>query len=178
MPNQSIPRVNGRIIANAHVTSSYYSKNSLGKLTDKNFVESMLKTKPDQYDKVMLRLFTDTKLYSNDLLDTVMKTGKPFLVNDPNGIFTYKIKKRAELPKVIHNLANTQAKPGIDGQEFEIVFDKAGFVVNDIISAHRYEQETLVQIVADPERYQNGFKYRCRAVAANATDYVNQRFPQ
>ena len=176
MPNQSISRVNGRVIANAHVTSSYYSKNSLGKLTDKNFVESMLKSKPDQYDKIMLRLFTDTRLYSNDLLDLVMKNGKPFMVNDPNGVFTYKIKKRAELPKIIANFATAQAKPGIDGQEFEIVFDKQGFVANDIISAHRYEQETLVQVVSEPERYQNGFKYRCRAVAANSTDFVNQRF--
>jgi hypothetical protein len=89
-----------------------------------------------------------------------MKNGKPFMVNDPNGIFTYKIKKRAELPKVIINLATAQARPGIDGQEFEIVFDKQGFVVNDIISAHRYEQETLVQIVGEAERYQKGFKYR------------------
>lgn len=178
MPNQSIPRVNGRVIANAHMTSSFYSKNGLGKLTDKNFVETMLRTKPDQYDKMMIRLFTDTKLYSNDLIDLVMKSGKPFLVNDPNGVFTYKIKKRAELPKVIVNLASSIAKPGIDGQEFEIVFDKNVFVVNDIITAHRYEQETQVQIVSEGEKYQNGFKFRARAIGASGSDFVNQRFLQ
>lgn len=178
MPNQSIPRVNGRVIANAHMTSSFYSKNGLGKLTDKNFVETMLRTKPDQYDKMMIRLFTDTKLYSNDLIDLVMKSGKPFMVNDPNGVFTYKIKKRAELPKVIVNLASAIAKPGIDGQEFEIVFDKNVFVVNDIITAHRYEQETQVQIVSEGEKYQNGFKFRARAIGASGSDFVNQRFLQ
>jgi hypothetical protein len=178
MPNQSIPRVNGRVIANAHMTSSFYSKNGLGKLTDKNFVETMLRTKPDQYDKMMIRLFTDTKLYSNDLIDLVMKSGKPFMVNDPNGVFTYKIKKRAELPKVIVNLASSIAKPGIDGQEFEIVFDKNVFVVNDIITAHRYEQETQVQIVSEGEKYQNGFKFRARAIGASGSDFVNQRFLQ
>jgi len=178
MPNQSIPRVNGRVIANAHMTSSFYSKNGLGKLTDKNFVETMLRTKPDQYDKMMIRLFTDTKLYSNDLIDLVMKSGKPFMVNDPNGVFTYKIKKRAELPKVIVNLAASIAKPGIDGQEFEIVFDKNVFVVNDIITAHRYEQETQVQIVSEGEKYQNGFKFRARAIGASGSDFVNQRFLQ
>jgi hypothetical protein len=178
MPNQSIPRVNGRVIANAHMTSSFYSKNGLGKLTDKNFVETMLRTKPDQYDKMMIRLFTDTKLYSNDLIDLVMKSGKPFMVNDPNGVFTYKIKKRAELPKVIVNLASSIAKPGIDGQEFEIVFDKNVFVVNDIITAHRYEQETQVQIVSEGEKYQNGFKFRARAIGASSSDFVNQRFLQ
>ena len=178
MPNQSIPRVNGRVIANAHMTSSFYSKNGLGKLTDKNFVETMLRTKPDQYDKMMIRLFTDTKLYSNDLIDLVMKSGKPFMVNDPNGVFTYKIKKRAELPKVIVNLASSIAKPGIDGQEFEIVFDKNVFVVNDIITAHRYEQETQVQVVSEGEKYQNGFKFRARAIGASGSDFVNQRFLQ
>ena len=176
MPNQSIPRVNGQVIANAHLTSSFYSKNGLGKLTDKNFVETMLRTKPDQYDKMMIRLFTDTKLYSNDLVDLVMKSGKPFMVNDPNGVFTYNIKKRAELPKVVINLASAVAKPGIDGTEFEIVFDKNVFVVNDIITAHRYEQETQIQIVAGPEKYQNAFKYRCRAMGATSSDFVNQRF--
>jgi len=178
MPNQSIPRVNGRVIANAHMTSSFYSKNGLGKLTDKNFVETMLRTKPDQYDKMMIRLFTDTKLYKNDLVDLVMKTGKPFMVNDPNGVFTYKIKKRAELPKVIVNLASSVAKPGIDGQEFDLVFDKNVFVTNDIITAHRYEQETQLQVVSEGEKYQNGFKFKFRAVGASSADFVNQRFLQ
>jgi hypothetical protein len=100
------------------------------------------------------------------------------MVNDPNGVFTYKIKKRAELPKVIVNLASSIAKPGIDGQEFEIVFDKNVFVVNDIITAHRYEQETQVQIVSEGEKYQNGFKFRARAIGASSSDFVNQRFLQ
>jgi hypothetical protein len=176
MPNQSIPRINGTVVANAHMTSSYYAKAGLNKFTDKNFVETMLRTKPEQYDKMMIRLFTDTRLYSNDLLDTVMKSEKPFMVNDPNGVFTYKIKKRAELPKVIVNLASAIAKPGVDGQEFEIVFDKNAFAVNDIITAHRYEQETQIQVVSEGERYQNGYKFRCRAANANSTDFVNQRF--
>jgi len=99
------------------MTSSYYSKNGLNKLTEKNFVETMLKSKPDQYDKMMIRLFTDTRLYSNDLIDLVMKSGKPFSVNDPNGVFTYKIKKRAELPKVIATYAagSTSALPARPG---------------------------------------------------------------
>lgn len=175
MPNQNIPRVNGRVVANAHMTSSFYSKNALGKFTEKNFVETMLRTKPDQYDKMMLRLFTDTQLYSNDLLDTVMKSEKPYMVNDPNGIFTYKIKKRSELPKIIVGFASGENK-GADGTEFTLVFDKNAFSVNDIITAHRYEQETQVQIVSEGERHQNGWKYTCRAASANASDTVSGRF--
>lgn len=181
MPNTSIPRVNGRVIANAHMTSSYYAKNGLNKFTDKNFVESMLRTKPDQYDKMMLRLFTDTRLYSNDLLETLTKNSTPFYVTDPNGIFTYKIKKRAELPKIIavYSSGTTSPAPikaGIDGQYFDIVFDKQMFSINDVITAHRYEQETQVQIVSEGERLQNGFRYRCRAAGATSADYIDSRF--
>jgi len=176
MPNQNIPRVNGRVVANAHMTSSFYSKNALGKFTEKNFVETMLRTKPDQYDKMMLRLFTDTQLYSNDLLDTVMKSEKPFMVNDPNGIFTYKIKKRAELPKIIVGFASSDSAKGADGVEFELVFDKNAFAVNDIITAHRYEQEVQVQIISEGERHQNGYKFKCRAAGATASDAVPARF--
>lgn len=175
MPNMNIPRVNGRIVANAGTASSYYQKNKLGKFTDKNFIETMLRTSPDQYDKAMIRLFTDTRLYSNDFVDLVMNSGAPFVSNDPNGVFTYKIKKRAELPKIMINLADTTPKPGIDGQTFELVFDKEMFAVNDVISAHRREQEVLIQIVSDFEPYQNFFKYTCKAVG-ESTDYVHQRF--
>lgn len=171
----NIPRINGRVVANAGTASSYYQKNKLGKFTDKNLLETMLKTAPDQYDKVMIRLFTDARLYSNDFVDLVMNSGVPYTANDPNGVFTYKIKKRAELPKIMVNLADTTARPGIDGQTFELVFDKEAFSVNDIITAHRREQEVTIQIVSDFEPYQNFFKYTCKAIG-DSTDFVHQRF--
>lgn len=171
----NIPRINGRIIANAGTASSFYHKNKLGKFTDKNLIETMLRTAPDQYDKAMIRLFTDTRLYSNDFVDLVMNSSNPYTTNDPNGVFTYKIKKRAELPKIMLNLADTTARPGIDGQTFELVFDKEVWSVNDIITAHRREQDVTIQIVSDFEPYQNFFKYTCKAIG-EPTDYVHQRF--
>lgn len=171
----NIPRVNGRIIANT-LSSSYLSKNTLGKLTDMNMVENILRDKPAQYDKAMLRLFTDSKLYSNDFLDLITSGSKPFMVDDPEGTFTYKIKKRAELPKIIENLADTVAKPGIDGTPFSIIFDKKAWVINDIITAHRYEQEVQLQVISEPEPYQNFFKYTFRAIGKYATDYVSQKY--
>ncbi len=171
----NMPRVNGRLIANTY-SSSYLSKNKLGKLTDMNTVENILRHRPAQYDKAMLRLFTDSKLYSNDFLDLVMSGSKPFMVDDPEGTFTYKIKKRAELPKIVENLAADVAKPGVDKSTFELVFDKEAFSVNDIITAHRYEQEVQIQIVSDYEDEQGYFRYKCTAIGKYASDYVNQRY--
>lgn len=171
----NMPRVNGRIVANTY-SSSYLSKNKLGKLTDMNMVENILRMRPAQYDKAMLRLFTDTKLFSNDFLDLITSGAKPFMVDDPEGTFTYKIKKRAELPKIMVNLADTTAQPGVDGSTFELVFDKNAFVVNDIITAHRYEQDVQIQIASDFEPYQEFFKYTCRAIGKYATDFVSQKY--
>lgn len=175
MPNMNIPRVNGRLIASTS-SSSYFSKNKLGKLTDMNMVENLLAMHPDKYDKAMLRLFTDTRLYSNDFLDLVMSGSKPFMVNDPEGTFTYKIKKRAELPKIVENLADTVAKPGIDGHPFELVFDKDAWVVNDVITAHRYEQNVQLQCISEARPYNGFFKYSFRALGKYATDYVEQKY--
>lgn len=175
MANMDLPGVNGRLVANT-MSSSYLSKNKLGKLTSMNEVENILRLRPAMYDKAMIRLFTDTKLYSNDFVDLVMSGTKPLMVDDPEGTFTYKIKKRATLPKIVENLADTVAKPGIDGSTFELVFDKNAFSVNDIITAHRYDQDVTIQIVSDYEHYQNFFKYTCTAIGKYATDFVSQKY--
>ena len=175
MPNMLIPRVNGTIVAST-ASSSYYEKNKLGKLTDMNSVENFLRLKPEEYDRKMFRLFTDTKLYSNDFLDVVMNGSTPFMINDPSGTFTYDIKKRSQLPKIVENLADTTAEAGKDGIPFELVFDKDAFSINDIITAHRYEQEVQIQIISDAIPYQNFFKYKCRAVNKYADDYVDQKY--
>ena len=145
MSTQNIFGINGKVRATTNVSSSFYQKNAVGKFTDLNYVHNILSQVPQMYDKAMIELFNQTRLYSNDFLDLVMKEGQPFMVEDPTGVFQYKIKKFTELPKVVENLADAVAKPGIDGQEFELVFDKNVFVVNDIITSHRYEQDTLTR---------------------------------
>lgn len=170
-----IQGLNGTIKADIGLASSHYHKNALGKFTSKNMLDSILKDHPQEYDRI-IKLFTQGKLYSNDFLDLVMQNGKPFWLDEPDTPFSYKIHKYSDLPKIVENLSDTLPTPGIDGQEFELVFDKNVFVVNDRITSHRREQEVQLSVVEGPIPYQNFFKYKFRAVAQYATDFVHQRF--
>lgn len=170
-----ISGLNGKIKAQVGLSSTYYAKNALGKFTDKTMLDTILKDKPQAYDKI-IKLFTQTKLYSNDFTDLVMSSGTPFYLDEPDGQFEYKLHKYTELPKIVVNLASGNSTPGIDGQEFELVFDKNVFVVNDIITAHRREQEVQIQIVSEVTHYQNFFKYTCKAIGAYADSYVDQDY--
>jgi len=170
-----IQGLNGKIKAQVGLSSTYYQKNGLGKFTDKTMLDTILKDKPQAYDKV-IKLFTQTKLYSNDFIDLITANSTPFYIDEPDGQFEYKLNKYTELPKVVVNLASGNATAGIDGQEFELVFDKNVFVVNDIITAHRREQETQIQIASDAVPFQNFFKYTCRAIGKFADSYVEQQY--
>lgn len=174
--SKTIPGLNGKLVANAGVASSYYHKNILGKFTDKNLLETFLSVKPQQYDKKMIDLFTQTRLYSNDFIDTIMRSASPFYLDRVHGEFEYEITKITELPKVVVNLADSIARPGADQTEFELVFDKQAWVAGDRISAHRYEQEVQLQVVADAEPYMNFFKYRFTAIGPTNDSYVHQQF--
>lgn len=173
----NISGLNGTIKADIGLASSYYSKNALGKFTDKNMLDTILKDRPQEYDRI-IKLFTQGRLYSNDFTDLVMQNGKPFYIEEPDTQFTYQIHKYTDLPKIIINLADTTVKPGIDGSEFDLVFDKKVFVKGDIITAHRREQEVQLQVASEATEYQNFFKYTFRAIGKSSTDFVHQRFIQ
>ena len=173
----NISGLNGTIKADIGLASSYYSKNALGKFTDKNMLDTILKDRPQEYDRI-IKLFTQGRLYSNDFTDLVMQNGKPFYIEEPDTQFTYQIHKYTDLPKIIINLADTTIKPGIDGSEFDLVFDKKVWVKGDIITAHRREQEVQLQVASDAVEYQNFFKYSFRAIGKSSTDFVHQRFIQ
>ena len=53
----NISGLNGTIKADIGLASSYYSKNALGKFTDKNMLDTILKDRPQEYDRI-IKLFT------------------------------------------------------------------------------------------------------------------------
>lgn len=171
----NISGLNGTIKADIGLASSYYSKNALGKFTDKNMLDSIIKDRPQEYDRI-IKLFTMGRLYSNDFTDLVMQSGTPYYLDEPDTQFTYQIHKYTDMPRIIVNLADTIAKPGIDGSELDLVFDKKVWVKGDIITAHRREQEVQLQVVSEPSENQNFFKYTFIALGASSTDYVHQKY--
>lgn len=171
----NIPGLNGGILTTTGTASSHYSKNALGKFTDKNMLDSFIADRPQSYDRI-IKLFTQKHLYSNDFMDLITGKADPFYIDEPNGQFEYELTKYSELPKIMVNLSDTIAKPGVDGSEFDLVFDKKVFVQNDIITAHRREQEVQLQVVSEPSIYQNYFRYTFRAIGPTMDSFVHQRF--
>jgi hypothetical protein len=155
-------------------TSSFY-RNAIGKFTDSNHLYSLYNESPQTYDRDIIDLFNQTKLYSNDFLN-LLTSSDPFFLTSHSDSFTYKIRKGVEYPKVIENLASAINKPGVDGMEFSLVFDRKIFVHGDRISAHRIEQNALLYVTKDPEPYGKGYKYTFTVTGGDADAFVPQTF--
>ncbi len=171
----NIAGLNGSIKANVGVSSSFYTKNALGKFTDKNMLDTILMNKPQDYDRI-IKLFTQGRLYSNDFMDLVMTNAEPYYLDEPNGQFNYQIHNYCELPKIVVNLSDTNMTTGRDGSEFQLVFDKQAFVMGDRITAHRREQEVQLEVIKDAEKYQNFFKYTFIAISEFNDGFVPQKY--
>ena len=168
-----IPGVNGTIVANT--TSSRYLRNGVGKFTSEAHLHTFWQQNPMAYDR-MINMYIQQELYSDDLSQIISKS-TPFYIEGTSDSFTYDINKRVQFPKIIQNLADNLAKPGIDGQEFELVFDKNVFTISDIITSNKREQNQQLQVVSEGKNYGGGFLYRLRVHSQTpATDFIAQKW--
>src|SRR6266542_1047921 len=103
---------------------SSMDKRAIGKFTDSNHLESFHTMAPDQYDKKIISVYTQSSLYSNDFLDMINKS-TPYYLQGLSDTWTWEIEKPYEFPKIIDVPATTlsQNKVGIDGKSFEVVLD-------------------------------------------------------
>ncbi len=169
--------LNGKVIK-THSGSSKMYKEAMGKFTDKNYLENFIGAEPAKYDKRMLNLFTQTELYSDDFLQMI-SSSDTYWVDNPDGRFTYDIDLPMEYPTIVENLSSSDSQPGIDGTTIELVFDKKAFVVNDRITSDEMNQDVILQVIEDPEKYKGYWKFKFRAISKNPkTDFVHQTFIQ
>ena len=157
-------------------TSSMY-RDAIGKFTDSNHLYSLYMDSPEKYDRDIIELFNQTKLYSNDFLNLI-SAAEPFYLTTHSDSFTYRIRKGVEYPKIIENLASSVAKPGQYGTTFQLVFDRKVFVHGDRITAHRIEQNALLYVTKDPESYGKGWKYTFTITGGDADVFVQAKFLQ
>ena len=157
-------------------TSSMY-RDAIGKFTDSNHLYSLYMDSPEKYDRDIIELFNQTKLYSNDFLNLI-SAAEPFYLTTHSDSFTYRIRKGVEYPKVIENLASSNTKPGQYGTTFQLVFDRKVFVHGDRITAHRIEQNALLYVSKDPEPYGKGWKYTFTITGGDADAFVQAKFLQ
>jgi hypothetical protein len=176
MPLQTVPGFNGYV---ATMVSSMDQK-AIGKLTDSNHLETLHMTDPQDYDKGVISIYTQTSLYANDFQQMLDKS-TPFYLRGNSDEFKWKINVPYRFPKVLEIPDETQdlAKPGIDGQEFSLVLDTNEFVINDIITCQKMYLETPLVVVKDPVPWNAGWLYSFTILSENPRiDFIPKRFIQ
>lgn len=176
MPVKTIPGVTGFIYDRV----SSMNKRAVGKLTDSNHLFSLQITDPVDYDKKIITLYTQTGLVANDFLEMVNKS-KPFLIDGNTDTWKWKIRVPYKFPKIIDIPTSTKSmtKPGIDGQEFKLVLDRAEFTKNSIVSLGSRMYGPRLYAISDPEPYNAGFIQAFTLVSENPkVDFVNPKFLQ
>lgn len=174
MALQTIPGYTG--FAATRVSS--LDKRAIGKFTDSNHLESLHMTDPADYDKKILTLYTQTQLYANDFQQMLDKS-TPYYIDSNSDSFKMDVNVPYEFPKVLYIPDETSAlaKPGIDNQEFSLVFDKKEWQVNDVITSQKMELSTPLSVVRDPIPYNDGWLYTFTLISENPkVDFIQSKF--
>lgn len=174
MAIQTIPGLTGFTYARY----SSLDKRAVGKLTDSNHLESLHTTDPADYDKKIISIYTQSSLYSNDFLDMVNKS-KPFYIDTNSDSWKWNVNVPYKFPKIIDiptSTANLE-KPGIDGQEIQLVLDTAEFGVHSKVSLGSRMYGPQLYVVKDPLPWGKGSLYTFTLVSDNPlVDFVDSRF--
>ena len=176
MAIQTIPGLTGFTYARL----ASMDKRAIGKLTDSNHLESFHSTEPADYDKKIISLYTQSSLYSNDFLDMINKS-TPYFIDNNSDAWKWKISVPYKFPKIIDIPQATLdlTKPGIDGQEFQVVIDSMEFSKNTVISVGSRQYGPRWYVVKDPLQWNNGYLYTFTLVTDNPmVDYVSSTFLQ
>ena len=142
MAIQTIPGLTGFVYSRI----ASMDERAVGKLTDSNHLESFHSTEPADYDKKIISLYTQSSLYSNDFLDMINKS-TPYYIDNNSDAWKWEVQVPYKFPKIIDIPASTVSlsKPGIDGQEFQVVLDTNEFSKN-AINGGKYDIVILDEI--------------------------------
>lgn len=176
MALQTVPGFTGYIATKI----SSFNKDAIGKLTDSNHLSSLWMSEPQDYDKKIISLYTQTEMYSNDF-QQMLEASSPFIINSNSDSFQWMINAPYKFPKIIEVPTSTTAlaKPGIDGQEFKLVLDRKEFQKHDVVTAQKYEQSTPFYVVSDPQPFNNGWLYEFTILTDNPkVDFIPSTFIQ
>jgi len=151
---------------------SSFDNRALGKLTDTNHLYSLHNLTPSNYDKKIITLYTQTAMFNNDFLQMINQSSTYFPETDywkwDIGV-PYQFPTLIQIPDATANMS----RPGIDGQEFQIVLDRKEFFVHDVITSDRRYAPNFY-ITKDPEPYLVGWLYTVTLVTPSpTTDYVD-----
>lgn len=175
MALNTLPGFNG--FSYARISSM--DKRAIGKLTDTNHLESLHSSQPANYDKAVINIYTQSSLYANDFLD-MLNQSDPYYITGNTDAWKWDIEVPFRFCKIIGIPAATDAlaRPGIDGQEFQFITDKADFYIHQVVTPHKMFGSQWY-IIKDPEVINTGYLYTATLVTNNPkVDFVEKRFLQ
>lgn len=174
MAIQTLPGLTG--FTYARVASM--DKRAVGKLTDSNHLESLHNSEPSDYDKKIISLYTQSSLYSNDFLDMINKS-TPFYIKNNTDSWQWDIAVPYKFPKIIDIPTSTaqMSKPGIDGQEFQVVLDTNEFSMHSIVAVGSRQYGPRWYAIKDPMPWNAGYLYSFTLQSDNPmVDFVDPKF--
>ncbi len=174
MAIQTIPGLTGFTYAR----KASLDKRALGKLTDTNHLYSLHSTDPADYDKKIISIYTQSSLYSNDFLDMINKS-TPYYIDNNSDAWKWKINVPYKFPKIVEVPQSTldMSKPGIDGQEFDLILDSNEFGQNSIISVGSRQYGPRFFVAKDPVIWNRAYRYTFTLVSDNPiVDFVSPVF--
>lgn len=176
MALQTIPGLTG--LTYARVSSM--DGRAIGKFTDSNHLESFHKDAPQDYDKKIISIYTQTGLVANDFLAMINKS-TPFELDGLSDTWKWDIEKPFSFPKIVDVPATTtsQSDIGIDGKLFEIVVDTYVAKGSVISVGHRIFGPQLF-VAYDPQPVgSRAHLLTCQLRTANPlTDTVDPKYLQ
>jgi len=159
---------------------SQMDKSTIGKFTDSNHLERIWRDFPEDYDKKIISLYTQTSLYRNDFIQMLDKS-TPFLLSGMTDTWRWQIGKPYQFPKIVDIPVSTtdQTYIGIDRKQFEVVFDRK-IAKNAIISIGHRIHGQQIGVVSDPLPYGvNTYINQCILISDNPTvDFVDRKYFQ
>jgi hypothetical protein len=172
-----LPGVTGLVVD--RISSN--DKRAVGKFTDANHLASFHQAYPQDYDKKIISLYSQTSLHSNDFLN--MLTGStPFLLEEGKMDWQWDMEIPYQFPKLLEVPAATssQDKVGIDGKEFDLIVDSSEFKKNDIVIIGTKRWGQRLSVVADPKPAgARAYSYTFTLVSPSPeSDFVNKSFLQ
>lgn len=153
------------------------NKRAIGKFTDSNHLRTLADLAPTDYDKKIIQIYTQSAAISNDFM-AMINQSTPFYA-DGSDSWKWKIEVPFEYAKIVEVPASTsaQTKPGIDGQEIQLILDTNEFGKNEtIVIGHRTFGPQLA-IIADPIPVGKAWLYTMTYLSSNPqSDYIDSNF--
>lgn len=156
---------------------SQMDKSTIGKFTDSNHLERIHRDFPEDYDKKIISLYTQSSLYRNDFIQMLDKS-TPYTLTGMTDTWRWQIEKPYQFPKIVDIPQTTldQSQIGIDRHEFEVVFDRQ-ISKNAIVSIGSRIHGQQIGIIADPVPYGKGWLNKAILISDNPTvDFVNRQY--